>query len=111
MKKTIIKAEFRGMNYSLGYKTGKIYTLTIYKPNSLEKFLFYNRGVDLIAGCDGHFNCPYSEAGFGRNWKVLNQGELAEKVGEGIIKIARKYKINELDLLNACEEIINLPKV
>jgi len=71
MKKTTIKAEFKGMDYSLGYRKGKTYELTLYKPNFIEQWLFYNKTVDLIVMCEGHFNCPYSNAGFERNWKVL----------------------------------------
>ncbi len=68
--KTIV-AKFIGEDNSLGYKNGKTYTLKLYEPSFIAKVLKYGWKIDVIVMHSGHVNCPYTWAGFNKNWKKL----------------------------------------
>lgn len=51
---------FDGLDGSLGYRAGREYALTIRRPST-----FPGADLDIIAGGSP---CPYTEAGFRRNW-------------------------------------------
>jgi len=66
-----VKALFIGKDNSLFYKSGYTYKLTIFTPGIIAKIFKYGFTFDILVWNGGHPVCPYTWAGFNKNWRIL----------------------------------------
>jgi hypothetical protein len=67
-----MKYKFIGTDGSMGYRKGKVYDLKVKRLHIGNKISAWFFGMpvnyDMVVKCDGHIDCPYTNAGFSRNW-------------------------------------------